>query len=145
MKIIVDMNDELKKHNTSNPELTSMFLYLEHEGVCYPTDDWIDNPAIVLGWWVHSIIDLIRGGVGQGFCFMEGPYLIHSSLEDNNLLLKTDDNCISWRINVHDFVRELIKAMNQASRYFYEMGFISISEGFNREVADLKRLIFPKK
>lgn len=141
MKIVVDINDEMKRQNSSNPELTSMFLCLEHEGHYYPSEDWIDNPAIVLGWWLFSITDIINGGEGQGFNFMEGPYSISSNLRGNHLILTSEDNIILWNVELYGFARELLKAMNQVSKFFYEMGITDVSEGFNREMDILRKLL----
>lgn len=141
MEIKIDVNDELLKHNSSTPDLTSMFMYLEHDGECYPCDDWIDNPCIVLGWWLHSIKDLLQGGEGQGINFMEGPYFISVIPDDDKMKLVSEDGEISWELKMKEFASALIKGMNKASLIFHKMGMQAISDGLNQDVKELKALI----
>ncbi len=138
MKIIVYTNHDLEKQISSNAELTPMFLYFEHKGQYYPCHDWIDNPAVVLGWWVKSVMDLLNLGEGQGFRFMEGPYSLSSDVKKDLLVLSSDDGVVLWEIDLQEFARELLKAMNKASLIFHKMGVLDVSEGFNREIQDLR-------
>jgi hypothetical protein len=141
MEIVIDLNDELLAVNSSTPDLTSMYMYMKHEGEVYPFDDWIDNPAIVLAWWLHSFKDLMQGGSGQDFNFMEGPYCLLASRSSNKISLKSANGNVSWSVDAVEFAKALSKAMNKASYLFHKMGMAPMSERFNREVADLKAMI----
>jgi len=141
MKIVIDINEELLLDNSSTPELTSMFMHIEHDEESYPCDDWIDNPSVVLGWWLYSFNEIASGGEGQGFNFMEGPFFINSKYENESLALTSEDREFSCTIGLIDFGEQLCKAMNQASRIFYKMGIKPIAEGFDKEVATLKQTL----
>jgi hypothetical protein len=141
MNIVIETNEELLRNNSSTPDLTSMFVFIEHDADTYPCKGWIDNPSIVLGWWLHSFNDIISGGKGQGVNFMEGPYFINTKCNNGILELVSEDGEFSCQISLMDFGVQLSKAMNRASRIFHKMGMKQISEGFDKEVAALKKVL----
>ena len=141
MNIVVKINEELLKNNSSTPDLTSMFLYFEHEGICFPSDDWIDNPAVVFGWWFYSLKQMLDGESGQGFSFMEGPFCLDATLSDGILELSSLKEKISWQVELKEFGLALIKGMNCASRIFHKMNMKEVSKEIESNMADLKFLL----
>jgi len=138
VNIEITSNQELKSFKSRNPELTPAFIYLESNGECYPDEKWVDNPAVILGWWVYSYLDILKGGVGQGICFMEGAFDIDAVVDGNNITLKSEDGAISWIVSKEELGKALLKALNKASCLFYEMELEDIADGFN-ETAKLVR------
>jgi hypothetical protein len=126
------------KQRTKNQNLVPAWIYFEHDNECYPDDDWIDNPAILLGWWFTSFVDLMQGGQGQGFDFMEGPYSFNATIENNFVVLKSEDNKVSWKVDKKEFVDELIRAGNEVARNFYKFGLTELSQHLNEHVKKLK-------
>ena len=122
MNIVVRLDDSLKKQDTSDINLVSMYLYLEHEGKAYPSSNWVDNPAIVLGWWEYTIKSLLHGEVGQGLNFMEGSYEIECFVSGKNVRLKSKDGKIDWSIDVVSFIDSLIGALIKTQECFVELG-----------------------
>ena len=145
MKINISINEELINQKASNPQHTPMFINFEHESTFYPASDWIDNPSVILGWWTYSVEDLLSGGEGQGFSFMEGPFFLKGSVDGNDLILSSEDGAVFWKIRVNELVAELIAALNRASRIFYEMGLIPISRSLNEDVSRLKLKLNPAR
>jgi len=126
------------KQRTENQNLVPAWIYLEHENEYYPDNDWIDNPAILFGWWFTSIVDLLQGGIGQGFDFMEGPYSININIDNDLIILNSDDNKITWEVNKKEFIDELIRAGNEVSRTFYNAGLDGLSQSLNEHVKELR-------
>lgn len=138
MNIRLKFNEDWLSEYKHKENLIPSFIYLEHEGKCYPGDDWVDNPVILLGWWLHSIEDLLLGGDGQGISFMEGPFFVKVVLKGENLLLASEDGEITWIVNKNDFIQELTRVANEASRVFYGIGLKSISENLNEGIKKIK-------
>jgi hypothetical protein len=42
----------------------------------YPSEDWTDFGAVILNWWIFTLIHLLGRGRCQKFLFMDGPYAI---------------------------------------------------------------------
>ncbi len=91
-------------------------IYLENETECYPNGEWVDNVIILLRWWMHSISETLKGREGQGISFMEGPYYLNVTRENDDIVLETDDGEVNWRVNLKGFSKDLLSASNYVAR-----------------------------
>lgn len=134
MKIILKFNDEWVEEYGNKGSLIPAWIYFEHQGEFYPDNDWIDNPTILLGWWLYSIEEILLSKEGQGLSFMEGPFHINIYEDDDNLIFKSEDKEISWVVNKFDFAKELVRVANQASSKFNDLGFNELSKNLNASI-----------
>ena len=141
MKIRIKFEDNWLDQYKHKESMMPAYICIEHDEECYPSNDWVDNPAILLGWWLHSMEDLLLGGEGQGFSFMEGPFFIKARIEDENILLVSEDHNITWVINKNEFADELTKSANQASRTFNEIGLNNIAGNLDEGVKKIKAIL----
>ncbi len=142
MNILLKFREDwLQDYKDKDQSLVPAWIYFEHNGEFYPDDDWIDNPATLLGWWLHSITELLQGREGQGLSFMEGPFFIKITLNNSELLLECEEGHISWKVDSFELSKELIRAANEASRKFYEAGMLKISENLNEGIKSLKKAL----
>lgn len=123
MQIKIEFRDEWLTEYKEKIDLVPAMIYLENEGVQYPDDEWIDNPCILLGWWMHSVSELLLGAEGQDISFMEGPFFLKTTISGDMLSLVSEDEKVRWGINKLDFAKELLRASNSTSRYLQERGF----------------------
>ncbi len=141
MNIIVDMNNGLRDITPSSVELTPMFIYFEHQGNFYPEKNWIDNPVVILGWWTYSIIELLKGGPGQGFSFMEGAFDMDAKVINENIEIQSEDGKFCWTISIEEFANSLITALKKASRLLYEQGHPDLTSGFNDDIKQIREAL----
>ena len=141
MQIEIKLNDGLKEVIPSKLELTPMFIYFENQNEYYPEKNWIDNPVIVLGWWTYSLVDLLKGGSGQGFSFMEGAFDLNATTNGNDIELRSDDGRINWKVNNVDFANALIAALKKTSRLLYEKGHPELTKGFNEGINQIREAL----
>ena len=140
MDIVISFNEEwLEEYKKDS--LIPAWIYFRHQGRCYPDDEWIDNPEVILGWWLHSITELIEGKAGQGLCFMEGPFFVSAEIKGGSFILKSEDKQIDWRVDKKELADSLIKAANKTSRKFHEHGLLEASRKLNEGVSDLRRAL----
>ncbi len=141
MEIVLKFKDEWVEEYGAKNRLIPAWIYLQHEGKCYPDDDWIDNPTVLLGWWLHSVSDLLKGGEGQGISFMEGPFFVAAALKGEDFILESEDSEISWVVNKLDMAKELMKVANQAARKLHDTGLTELSENLNGGIKELKTVV----
>lgn len=137
MKIIVNLNQALKEQYDSSRSMTSMFIFLENEGEIYPSNDWVDNPEIILGWWAKTVVDLVDGNDGHGINFMEGNYEIDAKIDEQNIYLSSIDGEISWVVGVRSFIEALIDAFKKTMFFLEELGELEF-KGFRMTIALLE-------
>jgi hypothetical protein len=52
-------------------------VWLDVEGVAFPSEKWNDFVVVVLGWWAAAVLRALRGEIGpHEVHFMDGPYLV---------------------------------------------------------------------
>ncbi|MBF7073938.1 hypothetical protein ISG33_11055 [Glaciecola sp. MH2013] len=141
MNIKLKFKNEWLEEYKNKQGLAPAWIYLECNNEHYPDDEWIDNPATVLGWWLYSIKELLNGNEGQGLSFMEGPFFINAKLDGDNLILDSEDGKVSWKVNAHDFANTLIKSANETARTFYNAGLKEASENLNQGAKDLRAVL----
>ena len=122
MKINISMNDYFRTQDVSSGDIISMFICLQKGELYYPSVDWVDNPAIIVGWWAHSAIDLINGGDGQGMCFMEGSYDIDLKYKDEKFYLDSEDGEMSWVLSKKELIQALVEAYEKLIALYKELG-----------------------
>ena len=82
--VCVETADLEKRSNVTGP------IWLDIDGVSFPSKNWTDFPVIVLGWWLSNLRPLVEGSVDKVECpFMDGPYSLEVSEKDNG----------SWLLN----------------------------------------------
>lgn len=141
MRINIYFDDDLvEKYRSRSPRILTG-IYIEHEDTCYPGSDWVDFGAIVLGWWLHSVTELLKGNDGQDICFMDGPFFLRANIKDDMLCLKSDDDKVVWEVNKTEFAKELMRASNQMAKKLNEYGFKEMSMNLNEGVNTLRQVI----
>ena len=119
IQIVLRIKDEWIQDFKSKGGHMPGWIYLEMNQKFYPDDDWIDNPIVILGWWLNSIRDVLNGRENQGICFMEGPFFIEAIDDGKNLALKSEDGEVNWVVDKTQFAKEIIRVSNQLIRDLY--------------------------
>lgn len=133
------MNIRVKMDNYNFPnigEVRENFqfeIYWEHDGLFYPMEHWVDFGCILVGWWVSTVIKLLRGNSEGSFAFMDGPYSLLAKLDQNTqtLSLQPRGMNITWEMNF----TELLVALSQAVSLIHE-------KLIEREVSEEDKTIF---
>ncbi|ABC28905.1 hypothetical protein HCH_02074 [Hahella chejuensis KCTC 2396] len=123
--------------NAVHGGLLPMFICLQEGGDCYPADDWVDNAEVVVGWWTQSVIDLIKGGEGQGICFMEGGYDIDLKYKSEVFYLDSEDGEISWIVSKEGVINALVGAYEKLIEIYKKIG-VDNPVGFYKSIELLK-------
>ena len=79
MEIMLDYIEDWLLETERKKMVHPFKIYFYLDGVCYPDDEWIDNGAIIVGWWLYSLYLLKKGSQEEDFVFMEGPYRLKVS------------------------------------------------------------------
>ncbi len=92
----------------------------EHDGIYYPTKNWVDFGCIVLGWWVSTIIKLLRGDDEGNFAFMDGPYAIAVKInrESMELELMPKGINVAWKVHLTELIEVMIQAISVVYKEF---------------------------
>lgn len=103
-------------------------LIVETDHGCFPSEDWTDNPEIVLGWWVDALKSVFIGNEGRTytFLFMDGPYAILCRKESDHLTLRFEREkriiLPDCKTTLDSFSMAIRKAMESLIRQLYLVG-----------------------
>jgi hypothetical protein len=99
-------------------------ICLQHQGTCYPSDDWSDFGAVILGWWLVAAAHLLENRGSTELHFMDGPYAVEvrSTEDGDELELLPAAQIGSWRVPVGDFIEELIRAAETVRTELLRLG-----------------------
>ncbi|AJQ96669.1 hypothetical Protein YC6258_04637 [Gynuella sunshinyii YC6258] len=78
---------------------------------------------------------------------MEGAFELNAVMDNNCILLKSNDGRITWKVNCQQFAGSLISALKTASRLFYEIGHPELTNGFNEGIKQVREALtksFPR-
>jgi hypothetical protein len=87
------MNDEIQlitqlktiKFRTAGPAIGG--IWLATTGLAFPMEGWNDFIVVVMGWWLASILRLLRASSASEIVhFMDGPYAVEISEEHSGVL-----------------------------------------------------------
>lgn len=110
MEIKIDyIEDWLKKCDAKNM-LHPFLIYFDLDGVYYPDNEWYDNGAIIIIWWIESLTYLAQGSSHEELSFMEGPYKIIITREHKDIFKITAKGIDkSLHITLSDLSNEILK------------------------------------
>lgn len=75
--------EKLRLSKGSNKKIHGI-VYFSTGNVYFPDDTWDDFVVIILGWWIQSLRNLLRGVDNKvTLRFMDGPFLLEVSKQDN--------------------------------------------------------------
>jgi len=134
MKIVLKINNEWLQEYKRKDSLVPAWIYLQNGDESYPDDEWIDNPVVVIGWWLHSIAELLSNREGQGMSFMEGPFYLDVVTDGDNFLLNSEDKKISWVVRKSDLAKEVMRTANEMSRALHSQGMDDLAQKLNEGV-----------
>lgn len=138
MNIVLEFDSDWLEKYASKGELIPARIYLQYGDVCYPDDEWVDNPVVLLGWWLHSVDEILSKGDGQGIAFMEGPFFINVTPKGDQVLLESEDDEISWMVPAVDLAKEVMRAANQAAKVLSEVGLHQLASNLNKGAQNLR-------
>src|SRR5690242_16664917 len=89
----------------------------EHQGLYYPSEDWLDFGAVILGWWFTATNNLLQGAKEEKFSFMDGPYSIQLTpySMEKLIILEPQGLTVTWKAPLVEIAEELIHAANEVS------------------------------
>ncbi len=84
----------------------------------YPSKNWLDCGAVILGWWLVVMLGLAKGNSKGKFAFMEGPYAIFAEYNRKSGFVKLVPQGLDRKFLVPfcDLSTELLTATNTVVR-----------------------------
>lgn len=121
----LDRNEVEKYVARGSPIFSS--IYWEHDGSSYPDSAWSDFSITILGWWIRSCADLLRGSSRETFSFMDGPYSIKACRENNSntLTLSLEGREERWFVSIDDIRYAIIDVCQSINRDISQMNIDS--------------------
>ena len=137
-------------YTSDYPHIISTTLYFEHEGRCFPDDQWTDFTYPVLDTWALTLINnQMSSDVKFELLFMDGPYKLEIT-KDSTMQLMID--CVNIKQgNVCEYTVtcgywEFLSALNETMREFvrilHDRGMDSgiFSAAYKQSISTMKRL-----
>lgn len=111
MKLEISFDDQLIKDYSSRGAGSFFDIRWQHDGEYYPSRDWTDFGATILGWWMTEIASLNQQSRHGELSFMDGPYAISLSLQEdaNCVLCKFRTSKMNWTASLSDIKAEVIR------------------------------------
>lgn len=126
MQICLSFDQQLMEKYDARGSPLFFGIAWEHEGAYYPDKAWMDLGAVIVDWWLSTVIHLWRGSNSDKFQFMDGPYLIEAEYDPRSGMveLKPENLDITWYVPLTKIVEELVSAAEKICR---ELGRIGIA------------------
>ncbi|MCB0036461.1 MAG: hypothetical protein KDE51_20655 [Anaerolineales bacterium] len=115
MNLEINIDDaRLQKHNKLSKPLVFGIAW-RFDDTFYPDENWMDFGIVILGWWFHAAVNLAKGEKELTLPFMDGPYRVRVTVNNNekNLTIAPDGTNIRESISFKNFCIELIDATNK--------------------------------
>jgi hypothetical protein len=92
-------------------------IWIEHENVSYPSEDWWDFGVVILDWWSGHLLDLLQHARVRRFLFMNGPYEVQVRHRRATRMMELRPLGLesAWEASPSELVNVLINAL-QATR-----------------------------
>lgn len=124
MKIVLNFDKSrlLEYHKRGSPVVFG--ISWEHQGIYYPSSNWIDFGGVILAWWLGVIWQMQKGNHEGTFQFMDGPYSIkakHYLGEGIVELFPSGVNFI-WKVSFNQIMEEVSEAANRVCQELKELG-----------------------
>ncbi|EAZ91006.1 hypothetical protein [Crocosphaera chwakensis] len=149
MKININFSNQKLVRLESSFYNISFGINWECEKIYYPDQNWSDLGIAVLGCWIGTVQELIKGKNEAEFIFLDGPYFLAAKYNKKSgiLQLTPEGLDIKCQIKLSDFIDKLIIAIEQVhqelkQRNIREKEQMSLEKGINILKDSLKQLEF---
>lgn len=124
MQILLDFDEQLLKKYEHRGASLIFNITWEHDGVYYPSKNWIDFGVVVIGWWIGVINQLGQESNKSEFLFMDGPYSIEIKFDKKQgvVTLVPKGLDVVWIVSFSQLVGELISAAKRIYEEFNRIG-----------------------
>ena len=123
MKIHLRFDEDLLLKRTKRNQPLLFGIAWENDGIYYPSDRWIDFGAIIIGWWFYIAAKDPQKLIESKLQFMDGPYSIKVSFDDqeNNLKFEPEGIDVIWQTSIEEFRKELVFAATKIADKLSEL------------------------
>lgn len=122
MTLQIGFDEELMRQYAARGASPIFDIHWSCDGETYPSHDWIDFGAVILGWWIVAGERLLRGSKEERFLFMDGPYELRARRQDSSLQISATYQPLLWTVPLQELMVELIRAADTVSQELLRLG-----------------------
>ena len=124
MELHIKIDDDLVREYVSRNSSPIFTIYWEHDGSFYPCEDWIDFGAVITGWWLKNMIDILNGSDTGTLMFMDGPYEFDISVLGNRESVRLTGRTVNtiWVVPIKPLCKQVISSSDLILREFMRLG-----------------------
>ena len=147
-KLIINVEEDI--FVSKYPHIISTTLFVNHDGKCFPDNQWTDFTYPVLSTWEQLLVkNMHSADIKFELFFMDGPYKLEIA-KDKNMMLTID--CINFRhekiceYKINCSYAEFLMALYEAIKNFnYALFKKGMNKGefegiFNQSIESMKKL-----
>jgi hypothetical protein len=143
MEINLDFDDELLKKYEARKASPFFGIALQQDNQFYPSEDWNDFGAVILNWWIGTMLHLLSSGRCKEFLFMDGPYEVKVRYRRSTKMmeLRPQGLDVIWQVSPRELTEAIVNAAEKVIQKLAQMNTGKVErEGLERAVSKLREL-----
>lgn len=143
MEIKLDFDNELFKKYEARGASPFFGIALQQDDQFYPSEDWKDFGAVILNWWMETMLHLLGSGRCKEFLFMDGPYEVKVRYRRSTQMMELRPQGLNviWQISPKDLTEAIVNAAEKVMQKLAQMNTGRLErEGLEQSVSQLQEL-----
>lgn len=108
MKLQLHFDERIMKQYYDRGSLILFGIYWVHNNIAYPSADWTDFGAVILGWWLQAALQMMQGSRQEEFFFMDGPFALFGQCKNDQLVFSARRSSEQWTTTLEEFASEIV-------------------------------------